>query len=61
MHKPLVFARRQRLIQSRFNNPDKGAIKHAIVHRALWEYLSVVNETLDEDERERLRREVFDG
>ncbi|KAK2463945.1 hypothetical protein APHAL10511_003996 [Amanita phalloides] len=44
-----------------FNNPDKGAITHAIVHRTLWEYLSVVNDTPDESERERLRREVFEG
>lgn len=42
------------------NNPDKGAITHAIVHRALWEYLSAVSDTEDESEREKLRREIFE-
>jgi pumilio homology domain family member 6 len=44
----------------RFNNPDKGAVTHAIVHRALWEYLLAVNDTSDEVEREKLRREMFE-
>lgn len=44
----------------RFNNSDKGAVTHAIVHRALWEYLLAVNETSDEAEREKLRREMFE-
>ncbi|KAH7890344.1 armadillo-type protein [Phlebopus sp. FC_14] len=44
-----------------FNNPDKGAITHAIVHRALWEYLTAVNDTEDEIEREKLRREIFES
>ena len=44
----------------RFNNPDKGAITHAIVHRALWEYLTSVNDSPDEAEREKLRREIFE-
>ncbi|KIJ15752.1 hypothetical protein PAXINDRAFT_114116 [Paxillus involutus ATCC 200175] len=44
-----------------FNNPDKGAITHAIVHRALWEYLTAVNSTEDETEREKLRREIFES
>jgi pumilio family protein 6 len=43
-----------------FNNSDKGAITHAIVHRVLWEYLAAVNDLPDEAEQERLRREVFD-
>jgi pumilio family protein 6 len=43
-----------------FNNSDKGAITHAIVHRALLEYLSAVNETEDESEREKLRKEIFE-
>jgi len=43
------------------NNPDKGAITHAITHRALWEYLCAINETKDEPEREKLRREIFEG
>jgi hypothetical protein len=45
---------------NRFNNPDKGAVTHAIVHRALWEYLLAVNDTPDEAEREKLRREMFE-
>ncbi|OAX41829.1 ARM repeat-containing protein [Rhizopogon vinicolor AM-OR11-026] len=43
------------------NNPDKGAITHAIVHRALWEYVSAVSESEDESEREKLRREIFES
>jgi pumilio family protein 6 len=45
---------------NRFNNPDKGAVTHAIVHRALWEYLLAVNDTPDEIEREKQRREMFE-
>ena len=41
-----------------FNNPDKGAVSHAIVHRALWEYLSAVALVEDEAEQEKLRREI---
>ncbi|KAI9068880.1 ARM repeat-containing protein [Trametes sanguinea] len=44
-----------------FNNPDKGAVAHAIVHRATWEYLSVVGEMEDEAEAEKLRREIFEA
>ncbi|TDL19020.1 ARM repeat-containing protein [Rickenella mellea] len=44
-----------------FNNPDKGAISHAIVHRALWEYLTEVNHVDDETEREKMKRETFEG
>lgn len=43
-----------------FNNPDKGAITHAIVHRALWEYLSALLDLPDEAEQEKLRREMFE-
>ena len=43
-----------------FNNSDKGAVSHAIVHRVLWEYLSAVNENEDEAEREKLRRDMFE-
>ncbi|KAM5543745.1 hypothetical protein V8D89_002362 [Ganoderma adspersum] len=43
-----------------FNNPDKGAISHAIVHRATWEYLAAVSEIDDEAEAEKLRREIFE-
>ncbi|KAF6752057.1 armadillo-type protein [Ephemerocybe angulata] len=43
-----------------FNNPDKGAITHAIVHRALWEYLAALLDLPDEAEQEKLRREIFE-
>jgi pumilio family protein 6 len=45
---------------ARFNNPDKGAVTHGIIHRVLWEYLVAVNDLPDEAEQERLRREIFD-
>ncbi|KAF9804283.1 hypothetical protein IEO21_09437 [Rhodonia placenta] len=48
-------------LMSIFNNPDKGAVSHAIVHRALWEYLSTVNTIEDEAEQEKLRREIFES
>ena len=44
----------------RFNNPDKGAITHAIVHRALWEYLATIHDIQDETEQEKFRREIFE-
>lgn len=43
-----------------FNNSDKGAVAHAIVHRALWEYLDAINGLEDAAEREKLRREIFE-
>ena len=43
-----------------FNNSDKGAVTHAVVHRALWEYLSAINVLSDETESEKLRQEMFD-
>ncbi|KAF8703654.1 hypothetical protein RHS03_06195, partial [Rhizoctonia solani] len=45
-----------------FNNPDKGAVSHSIVHRVLWEYLNelALLEDSDKEEVERLRRELFD-
>ncbi|CAE6443792.1 unnamed protein product [Rhizoctonia solani] len=45
-----------------FNNPEKGAVSHAIVHRVLWEYLNelALLEESDKDEVGRLRRELFD-
>ncbi|RPD65176.1 ARM repeat-containing protein [Lentinus tigrinus ALCF2SS1-7] len=43
-----------------YNNPDKGAVVHTIVHRALWEYLSAIAEIEDEAEAEKLRREMFE-
>ncbi|KZT52352.1 ARM repeat-containing protein [Calocera cornea HHB12733] len=44
-----------------FNNPDKGAASFLIVHKATWEYLSELVELPDEDERDRLRKELFDN
>ncbi|KAG7440558.1 ARM repeat-containing protein [Guyanagaster necrorhizus] len=46
-------------LMSIFNNPDKGAITHAIVHRALWEYIVAVNES-EEGERDKQYREMFE-
>ncbi|KAI0079156.1 puf family RNA-binding protein [Panus rudis PR-1116 ss-1] len=60
--------RRRRLLSSVkdnlisiFNNPDKGSVSHAIVHRVLWEYISALNTLEDEAEREKLRREIFES
>ncbi|KAH9975311.1 armadillo-type protein [Lactifluus volemus] len=44
-----------------FNNSDKGPLRHAIVHRALWEYLSEIVRTTDDGEREKTYREIFDS
>lgn len=43
-----------------FNNPDKGAVTHAVVHRALWEYMVALNDLPEEAEREKMRREMFE-
>ena len=48
-------------IRLSFNNPDKGAITHAIVHRVLWEYLCAVNDITNQAEQEKHRREVFES
>jgi pumilio family protein 6 len=42
-----------------FNNPDKGAVGHQIVHRALWEYLQEIN-TEDEASADKKRQEIFE-
>lgn len=42
-----------------FNNPDKGAVGHQIVHRALWEYLQEIN-TEDEASADKKRQELFE-
>ncbi|KAJ7595727.1 armadillo-type protein [Mycena floridula] len=44
-----------------FNNPDKNAIVHAIVHRALWEYMTAISDDSNDAEREKNRREIFDN
>ncbi|KAF8914491.1 armadillo-type protein [Mucidula mucida] len=43
-----------------FNNPDKGAVTHAVVHRALWEYIAAVNEIPEDEEREKQFREIYE-
>ncbi|KAG5644467.1 hypothetical protein DXG03_008368 [Asterophora parasitica] len=43
-----------------FNNSDKGAVTHAVVHRALWEYLSALSDVPDDAERDKLRRDMFE-
>jgi len=43
------------------NNPDKGSVTHAVVHRALWEYLEALCELEDEVKREILWREIFEA
>ncbi|KAJ3717961.1 armadillo-type protein [Lentinula raphanica] len=50
-----------------FNNPDKGAVRHAIVHSATWEYLDALakmQDTGSEDdvkEADKLRRDLFEN
>lgn len=60
----LLFVASPENLLCRFNNPDKGAITHSIVHRALWEYLTALNDPSvspsDETEREKMRREIFE-
>ncbi len=43
-----------------FNNPDKGTVTFAIVHRVLWEFLQEINQ-LPEEECEKCRREMFES
>jgi pumilio homology domain family member 6 len=43
-----------------FENPEKGAVSNAIVHCALWEYVSELELLSDQAEAERLRREIID-
>ncbi|KAG8903928.1 pumilio domain member 6 [Tulasnella sp. 403] len=44
-----------------FENPDKGGAAHSIVHRALWEYLQEINKLESEEERTRLRTDIFEN
>ncbi|EJD45619.1 ARM repeat-containing protein [Auricularia subglabra TFB-10046 SS5] len=43
-----------------FNNPEKGAVSHAIVHHALLEYLQGVSTLSSADDREKLRHDIFE-
>ena len=52
---------------SSFNNPSAIAARHAITHRALWEYLDSLASTdlfpedkFTDQERERSWREVYE-
>ncbi|KAJ7148678.1 armadillo-type protein [Mycena crocata] len=47
-------------LTSIFNNSDKGAVTHAVVHRALWEYIVAVTGSADEAEGEKQLREIFE-
>lgn len=49
------------LIHHRLNNPEKGSVTHAVVHRALWEYLSSLIELENEAEREKSWKEIFEA
>ena len=43
------------------NNPEKGAISFAVFHHVLLEYLQAVSALDNEEEREKLRRDLFEG
>ncbi|KAH9991199.1 ARM repeat-containing protein [Russula compacta] len=43
------------------NNSDKGPLRHAIVHRALREYLSEISQISDDREREKLYYEISES
>jgi pumilio family protein 6 len=43
-----------------FENSDKGAVSNAIVHCALWEYLSEIELMDDKVEAEKLRRDMYE-
>jgi pumilio homology domain family member 6 len=54
-------------VAARFNNPSTIAARHAITHRALWEYLDAVasmdlfpENKFTEQERDRSWREVYE-
>ncbi|KAI9438552.1 ARM repeat-containing protein [Lactarius indigo] len=44
-----------------FNNPEKGPIRHAIVHRALREYLTEIARISDDGEREKMYNGIFES
>ncbi len=49
-----------RPLRCRFNNPEKGPIRHAIVHRALREYLSEIARISNDGEREKMYNGIFE-
>ncbi|KAG8939276.1 pumilio domain member 6, partial [Tulasnella sp. 408] len=44
-----------------FENPDKGAVGHPVVHRALWEYLQEVSRLPTAEEQAKARSEMFEN
>ncbi|KIO21755.1 hypothetical protein M407DRAFT_28681 [Tulasnella calospora MUT 4182] len=44
-----------------FDNPDKGAVGHPAVHRALWEYLQEVSRLPTPEEQTKARIEMFEN
>ncbi|KAF8326826.1 armadillo-type protein [Cantharellus anzutake] len=46
-----------------FDASDKGVVGHAIVHRALWEYLQAIDAdgAIDEGGKDRRRKEIFES
>ncbi|KAJ7715530.1 NUC119 domain-containing protein [Mycena metata] len=55
-----VLASMKEALTSIFNNSDKGAVTHAVVHQALWEYIVAVNSSCDEADAEKQLREIFE-
>ncbi|KAH9061148.1 ARM repeat-containing protein [Lactarius vividus] len=44
-----------------FNNPEKGPIRHAIVHRALREYLTEIARISSDDERKKMYSGIYES
>ncbi|KAG8911883.1 pumilio domain member 6 [Tulasnella sp. 417] len=44
-----------------FDNPDKGAVGHPVVHRALWEYLQEVSRLPTPEDQTKARNEMFEN
>ncbi|KAH9003348.1 ARM repeat-containing protein [Lactarius hatsudake] len=44
-----------------FNNPEKGPIRHAIVHRALREYLTEIAQISNDGEREKMYSGIYES
>ena len=45
------------LVPSSFNNPEKGAIQHTIVHRLLFDYITIAASLADNEQR---RKDLFE-
>ncbi|KAG9009793.1 pumilio domain member 6, partial [Tulasnella sp. 427] len=44
-----------------FDNPDKGAVGHPVVHRALWEYLQEISHLPTAEEQTKARNDMFEN